>query len=247
MLLFLLPVLATASNFAEDLASCSVHSQLNICLTQTLEDLRPLMRTGIPQLNLPVTEPMQVDAIEFEQGQPPVLVKAGFSNVVVQGLSNFVTDYIDADPDSQTLRIGLTVPEMDISGLYRINGEVFILPLEGSGSFTTKMTGVTAVGQSNILPVQSVQGRQVLQVDNSDIDFNIGRVFIHMNNLFNGENELLANTVNKFLNDHSQEVIKEVKPEISRQLTELVTRVMNDAFSELPADKAELKRNVILS
>ena len=53
--------------------------------------------------------------------------------------------------------------------------------------------------------------------------------------------------MNKFLNDHSQEVIKEVKPEISRQLTELVTRVMNDAFSELPADKAELKRNVILS
>ena len=39
----------------------------------------------------------------------------------------------------RTLRIGLTVPEMDISGLYRINGEVFILPLEGSGSFTTKV------------------------------------------------------------------------------------------------------------
>ena len=28
-----------------------------------------------------------------------------------------------------------------------------------------------------------------------------------------------------------------MKPEISRQLTQLVTRVMNDAFSELPADK----------
>ena len=50
---------------------------------------------------------------------------------------------------------------MDISGLYRINGEVFILPLEGSGSFTTKMTGVTAVGQSNILPVQNANGKQV--------------------------------------------------------------------------------------
>ena len=32
-----------------------------------------------------------------------------------------------------------------------------------------------------------------------------------MNNLFNGENKLLADTVNKFLNDHSQEVIKEVR------------------------------------
>lgn len=58
-----------------------------------------------------------------------------------------------------------------------------------------------------------------------------------MDNLFNGENQLLADTVNKFLNEHSQEVIKEVKPEISKQLSELVTRVMNDAFSELPADK----------
>ena len=59
------------------------------------------MRTGIPQLNLPVTEPMNVEAIEFEQGVPPVVVKAAFSNVVVKGLSNFVTDYIDADPNSQ--------------------------------------------------------------------------------------------------------------------------------------------------
>ena len=49
-----------------------------------------------------------------------------------------------------------------------------------------------------------------LRVDNFDIDFTIGQVFIQMNNLFNGENQLLADTVNKFLNDHSQEVIKEV-------------------------------------
>ena len=91
-----------------------------------------------------------------------------------------------------------------------------------------------------------------------------------MNNLFNGENELLANTVNKFLNDHGQEVLKEVKPAIRfkirseifleqllniqyldpknltasilkigfrDQLRNLVTRVMNDAFSSLPADQ----------
>ena len=74
-------------------------------------------------------------------------------------------------------------------------------------------------------------------MENFIVDFTIGNVFIHMDNLFNGENQLLADTVNKFLNEHSQEVIKEVKPEISKQLSELVTRVMNDAFSELPADK----------
>ena len=105
-----------------------------------------------------------------------------------------------------TFRIGLTVPKMDVSGLYEVQGEVFILPLEGGGSFTSSMGSLSARGQSKIL--EGEEGR--LRVDNFDIDFTVGQVFIRMNNLFNGENQLLADTVNKFLNDHSQEVIKEV-------------------------------------
>ena len=65
----------------------------------------------------------------------------------------------------RTLRIGLTVPEMDIAGLYRINGEVFILPLEGGGSFTTKMSSVKVTGQSLIYSVINPEGRKVGIVD----------------------------------------------------------------------------------
>jgi len=195
------------------------------------------MRSGIPALKLPVTEPMNVETIEFEQIVAPVSVKAQFSNVVVTGLSTFITNYIEADPVSRTLRIALTVPQMDIQGFYQINGEVWVLPLSGSGSFTTKMVGVTAVGASNIVPVTNQYGRKILQLNNTNIDFNIGKVAIQMNNLFNGENKLLADTVNKFLNEHGEEVLKEVKPEISRKLKNLVSRVLNDAFSELPADE----------
>jgi len=243
-------VVEGGSNFADNLAECSAVQELNICLRETLEDLRPLMKVGIPGLGLAVAEPMAVDAISFQQGgkpglPSPVTIRSTFTNVVVEGLSTFHTDYIDADPLSQTLRIGLTVPVMDISGLYQINGEVFILPLEGSGSFTTKMIDVTAEGFSSIVPVENEEGKQVLQVVDSNLDFKIGKVIIHMNNLFNGENELLANTVNKFLNDHGQEVLKEVKPAIRDQLRNLVTRVMNDAFSSLPAD--QLLNNLVRS
>ena len=105
-----------------------------------------------------------------------------------------------------TFRIGLTVPQMDVSGLYEVVGEVFILPLEGGGSFTSSMAALSATGRSKVLEDEERR----LKVDNFDIDFTIGQVFIKMNNLFNGENQLLADTVNKFLNDHSQEVIKEV-------------------------------------
>jgi len=107
------------------------------------------------------------------------------------------------------------------------------------------MLDVTAEGFSSIVPVENTEGKQMLQVVDSNLDFKIGKVIIHMNNLFNGENELLANTVNKFLNDHGQEVLKEVKPAIRDQLRDLVTRVMNDAFSSLPAD--QLLNNLVRS
>ena len=68
---------------------------------QTLEDLRPLMSTGLPSLGLPPTEPMNIESMQFAQGAPPVLVKASFSNVTVKGLSTFITDYIEVDPVSR--------------------------------------------------------------------------------------------------------------------------------------------------
>ena len=40
---------------------------------QTLEDLRPLMKVGIPGLGLAVAEPMAVEAISFQQGGKPGL------------------------------------------------------------------------------------------------------------------------------------------------------------------------------
>lgn len=47
----------------------------------------------------------------------------------------------------------------------------------------------------------------------------------------------LGETVNSFLNENSEEVFKEVRPEMAKQVGELVIKVMNDALGSLPADK----------
>jgi len=44
-------------------------------------------------------------------------------------------------------------------------------------------------------------------------------------------------SVNSFLNDNSQQVFTELKPELSKQVGSLVRKVMNDALSALPAEK----------
>jgi len=231
----LIPIVKS-SDIADNLAKCVEVDPLNTCLRKTLDhDLRTKMKEGIPELNLPKTEPMKVDSVSFQHGKKPVVMKAKFSDVVVTGLSNFTSDYIEADSLTKIFRIGLTVPDIKINGTYQVDGEVFVFPVEGSGKFYTNMKGVTAVGSSTILPTIK-GGRKVLSVNNLNIDFQIQDVKIHMTNLFRGDNELLAKAVNDFLNEHSDKVLNEVRPEIARRMTIFVSRVMNEAFSELPAD-----------
>lgn len=101
---------------------------------------------------------------------------------------------------------------------------------------------------------------RVLQVADQRLDINVQKMRMRLNNLFNGDAVLgiylitylihtfnkkgchitltiIGETVNTFLNENSQEVFKEVKPEISKQVGDLVLRVMNDALASLPADK----------
>lgn len=104
---------------------------------------------------------------------------------------------------------------------------------------------------------------RVLQVADQRLDINVQKMRMRLNNLFNGDAVLgiylftyhiylihtfnkkgfhitltiIGETVNTFLNENSQEVFKEVKPEISKQVGDLVLRVMNDALASLPVDK----------
>lgn len=94
--------------------------------------------------------------------------------------------------------------------------------------------GVTGVGQARIVPV-GPPGNQRLTVTDTDFDFQIGRANVRMNNLFNGDLPLLAKRVNEWISQNSDLVINAVKPQIRRETMMIVERVMNDAFSKIPA------------
>lgn len=228
--------LGTATQFASTLRKCRVNDNvaLNLCLRQTFEDIRPSLRTGIPELSLPPLEPMSLQRIVFRQGDGGVIsVSSTFNNVIVSGLSNFTTTYIDANPNSRTLRIGLRIPSLRVTGLYHLTGQFFFLPAEGKGDFWANFDGVDASGTSRINIITGADGQERLRVSQTNIDFTIRDLSIHLNNLFNGD-ELLGPATNLFLNDNGQEILRDLKPEVMRLLNELVQKVMNDAFSQLP-------------
>lgn len=68
--------------FANNLSNCVAHSTLDTCLAKILEDLRSLMPTGIPELDLRPTEPLKIENIQFKT-RPGIGVQidSEFSNV----------------------------------------------------------------------------------------------------------------------------------------------------------------------
>ncbi|XP_068214566.1 protein takeout-like [Palaemon carinicauda] len=222
---------------ASQLRKCRVGKKvaLNDCLKQTLEDLRPSLRTGIPELNLPRLEPMQVPNLVFQQRDGGVTIESTFTDLTVTGLSQFTTTLIDADPVTNTFRVGLNIPQLKIVGTYNLNGRVFILPIIGDGPFNALLNDVIVSGQGNVRVHRSASGTEHLRISGTAIDFTIHRLNIKLDNLFNGD-PILGQTVNLFVNQNSQEILRDVKPEVTRQLGELVEKVMNDALSQLPVD-----------
>ena len=74
-------VVLNPANFANNLATCVANKDINICLRETLDDLRSLMPIGIPELGLRRSEPFEIDNLEFNSEPGIVDVKARFSNV----------------------------------------------------------------------------------------------------------------------------------------------------------------------
>merc|ERR1712244_100639 len=62
-------------------------TNLDSCLLQLAEKLKPYMKTGIPSLNIPKTDPMDIDKISFQLKNPLGVVTVKFTENTVEGIS----------------------------------------------------------------------------------------------------------------------------------------------------------------
>merc|ERR1712130_688596 len=84
-------------------------TNLDSCLLQLADKLRPYMKTGIPSLNIPKTDPMDIDRIAFQLKNPLGVVTVKF-----------------------TLSMEIHVPKATARGLYHMQGVLGPLELDES-------------------------------------------------------------------------------------------------------------------
>jgi hypothetical protein len=62
---------------------------LNQCLKEVLEEIKPRIGAGIPEIGLPGMDPLHIPHLSFEHGGGSIKINAEFADVEITGLSNF--------------------------------------------------------------------------------------------------------------------------------------------------------------
>jgi len=214
---------------------------VNECLKQSLEELRPYMKTGIDSLDLEPTDPLMIDNFEVYREISAVTIQTKLKNVAVRGLSTFVTRKVAVDLKEKTLRMVITVPNLFIKGDYATDSNFVAIRVKGNGPFTANLTKVTGDGRAKIkvacTTINGKPGQQTLMVEDASFDFNIAKSTMKLENLF-PEAKTLAKVADDFLNSEQfvEMVEREVKPELLKEVNQLFEEVMNSALGQFPVN-----------
>lgn len=227
----LLTLLSLAAGQEEDIHNslkiCLQSEDLNPCLADLVEKLRPYMKTGLPKFNIPQTEPMFVPRVDFHLNKPPIDVRVKFEDNVVEGLSTFKLNSISADKQRRVLSMSISVPQLVTVGKYELSGQAFVPLDNSSGTYKTIFQDVQLQGESK-LKVEN--GR--LEIDgNPSLDIGLENMIAQFDNLFGGKTPQLSEVVHNFVNKEPKQFIEDFKPEIIKQVSGLLKGFYTSAIS----------------
>lgn len=119
-------------------------------------------------------------------------------------------------------------------GDYVISGSVFYVPIWGSGRsnmtfFNPKYT-LTFFGEP-----EERDGKIYMKIGDFKVDFNLSRLYIRADNLFN--NGFLSDNMNKQLNANWQIIYSELKKPISNEISRVFKQMLYDVFQAKPYEE----------
>lgn len=125
-----------------------------------------------------------------------------------------------------------TVPKISITGKYKINGRVLVLPIRGEGNADLVFDNAKLVIKYKPKVIEK-RGKEYIQTERFQLDFDTTRLHINLENLFNGD-KALGDNMNLFLNENWRDILNELKPAITFAVEEILKGIINRIFIRVP-------------
>ncbi|XP_044266494.1 protein takeout-like [Tribolium madens] len=205
------------------------------CIRESVEVLRPRLKQGIPELDVPSLEPLHINEITIFRGDPPSNLKAFLRNVKVHGASDFQITKLKVNVDKNTYRVGVKFRKMTFDGDYDIDARVLVVPIKGTGKFSADISDVDGQG---VLKAEIIEknGHREIKFTSFDFAIKIADYNIHLDNLFNGD-EVLSRAAMDVIHDNKAEFIQAALPFIQRKTAEILLDAANKITEDLDYDQ----------
>ncbi|XP_012260221.2 uncharacterized protein LOC105688451 [Athalia rosae] len=203
--------------------TCSRNDKhMSACVKSSVENLRPILITGIPELDVPPIDPLHLDELELNLGRG---INAKGVNLKLKGGKNFRIEDVQVDVKADTYSFVVSIPEIIAEGNYTIDATIASIPLKGHGPLL--LVAKSIVGRGQLHGKKAFKGGQTLYwFPEMSLEVKIADYDIKLMDLFKG-NKALGEVTNNLLNEEKPEVILSIAPAIEKALINRILPTAN--------------------
>ncbi|KAK6633518.1 hypothetical protein RUM43_001098 [Polyplax serrata] len=206
------------------------------CVLNSIEKIKPYLKKGIPELAIPPAEPLFIPELGVPGGPDNGVVAVG-RNIKVYGASDFTVEKLKLDfsnPSRPTIHFAFNLPHLKFDGDYEVNTRILVLPIKGKGpikfdAFNTKADAIL-YGHT-----YKKGNNNYVRFNRMDLSLHMQDYSVHLGNLFNGD-KLLEQATNQALNENKDEFKKALNPTVTKSIIELILQFANDLAKNQPYD-----------
>ncbi|KAB0798684.1 hypothetical protein PPYR_09677 [Photinus pyralis] len=203
------------------------HPNLAECIKNSILELLPVLKIGIPELNIPPLEPLELDRMSFKSGSDAANLATNLTDLQVWGASSFHILHLSVGntKTGRSFRFKVEVPHLYGIGNYQINTKLLFLDLQGEGKFYTNVSNYRFDCTLNGNIIQN-DGRNHLLFEKLICKLRIGEKKLRLDNLF-AQNPILAEATKGIIDDNTEVFFNEIRPGLQDSLDQKFTDLAN--------------------
>ncbi|XP_038209389.1 protein takeout [Zerene cesonia] len=234
--LFIAAVIApTTSNTQIFGGRCSKQDpNVDACLLRSFNNLLDYLKSGAPELGLEESDEIVIDELSIALGGGPDGYRATFKDIHATGVNNMTITNVRSDLETHQFQLTMFGPHISAKARYRSSGVLLLVRASGGGDYWGEYDGVKAKVYFRGAPYTR-NGRTYLKLQQLKLDFSVKGIQMGVENLDNS-NSVLQAALNLFINTNAQELLKEMKPALKRDLAEKMSRFLDRILAKIPYD-----------
>ncbi|XP_045505827.1 protein takeout [Colias croceus] len=234
-ILFLAVITPTTSNTHIFGGRCSKQDpNVDACLLRSFNNLLDYLKSGAPDFGLEESDEIVIDELSIALGGGPDGYRATFKDIHATGVNNMTITNVRSDLETHQFQLTMFGPHISAKARYRSSGVLLLVRASGGGDYWGEYDGVKAKVYFRGSPYTR-NGRTYLKLQQLKLDFSVKGIQMGVENLDNS-NSVLQAALNLFINTNAQELLKEMKPALKRDLAEKMSRFLDRILAKIPYD-----------